>query len=194
MATKEDAPTAAATTDQSTHDAVESSGKRPRFRRPLPGWRVLVLTVLVIAALALAGSVYYFQYRPDQQTGAATDEAVIQAADDGSVALLSYAPDNLDKDIANAKSHLTGDFLKYYTDFTQQVAAAAAKERQVQSTATVVRAAIETLNPDSAVVLMFVNKQSWSKEKPQPVLTQATVRVTLANVDGSWLISKFEPI
>ena len=147
MATEEDAPTAGTTTEQSTDDAVESSGKKPRFRRSLPGWRLLVLTVLVIAALTLAGSVYYFQYRPDQQTGAATDEAVLQAADDGSVALLSYAPDNLDQDIANAKSHLTGDFLKYYTDFTQQVAAAAARERQVQSTATVVRAA--SRNPQS---------------------------------------------
>jgi Mce-associated membrane protein len=44
------------------------------------------------------------------------------------------------------------------------------------------------------VVLVFVNKQSWSKEKPEPVMTQATVRVTMAKVDGSWLISKFEPI
>jgi Mce-associated membrane protein len=195
MAAKEDTSTAAKDpAPEQTTDAVELGMARRRFRRGLPDWRLLVLAALVIAALALAGGVYYFQYRPDQQTDAAAADAAKQAADDGSVALLSYAPDSLDKDIANAQSYLTGDFLKYYTDFTQQIATSAAKERQAQSTAGVVRAAVAELHPDSAVVLVFVNKQSWSKEKPEPVMTQATVRVTMAKVDGSWLISKFEPI
>jgi Mce-associated membrane protein len=58
----------------------------------------------------------------------------------------------------------------------------------------VVRSAVQDIQPDSAVVLVFVNKQSWSKDNPQPAATKAAVRVTLSKVNGSWLIAKFEPI
>ena len=40
--------------------------------------------------------------------------AAVDAARDGTVAMLSYKPDTLDQDFAAAKSHLTGDFLNYY--------------------------------------------------------------------------------
>ena len=47
-------------------------------------------------------------------------KAAIDAARDGTVALLSYKPDTLNQDFAAAKSHLTGDFLNYYDQFTQR--------------------------------------------------------------------------
>jgi Mce-associated membrane protein len=49
------------------------------------------------------------------------------------------------------------------------------------------------LHPDSAVVLLFIHQTTTSKEKPEPILTANSVRVTLTKVNGSWLIAKFEP-
>ena len=56
--------------------------------------------------------------------------------------LLSYSPDNLDKDLDAAKSHLTGDFLTYYTQFTDQVVRPAVKTKKVSTSANVVQAAV----------------------------------------------------
>ena len=55
------------------------------------------------------------QYRPDTQTDDAVAQSAVNAARDGTVALLSYKPDTLDQDFDAAKSHLTGDFLDITT-------------------------------------------------------------------------------
>ena len=157
-------------------------------------WRVIALAVVVVVAMALAGAVFFLQYRPDQQTDDAVRQAATQAAEDGAVAVLSYSPDTLDRDIANAKSHLTGNFLAYYTKFTGAIMADAARQRQVKTTAQVAEAAAADVHPDSAVVLVFVNKITLSKQQPTPTMTPATVRVTLTKVNGSWLISEFDPL
>jgi Mce-associated membrane protein len=156
-------------------------------------WRIIALAVVTIAAMALAGTVFLFQYSPEQQTNDAVRQAATEAAEAGAVAVLSYSPDTLDRDIANAKSHLTGNFLAYYNKFTQAILADAAQQKQVMTTAEVVEAAAADLRPDSAVVLVFVNKMTSSKQQP-PRMTPATVRVTLTKVNGSWLISEFDPI
>ena len=156
-------------------------------------WRIIALAVVTIAAMALAGAVFLFQYSPEQQTNDAVRQAATEAAEAGAVAVLSYSPDTLDRDIANAKSHLTGNFLAYYNKFTQAILADAAQQKQVMTTAEVVEAAAADLRPDSAVVLVFVNKMTSSKRQP-PRMTPATVRVTLTKVNGSWLISEFDPI
>ena len=158
-----------------------------------PTWRVTGLAVAVVAAMALAGAVFFLQYRPNQQTDDAARQAAAKAAEGSAVAVLSYSPDTLDRDIANAKSHLTGNFLAYYNKFTQAILADAAQQKQVITTAEVVEAAAADLRPDSAVVLVFVNKMTSSKQQP-PRMTPATVRVTLTKVNGSWLISEFDPI
>jgi len=160
-----------------------------RFR-----WGVVALVLAVIAATALAGWVYFARYRPDQQTDDAARQAADRSAEDGAVAVLTYSPDNLTNDIAAAKSHLTGEFLAYYDKFTQAIIGDATKQNQVKTTARIAEAAVAELHPDSAVVLVFVNKMTSSKDKPIPTLTPATVRVTLTKVNGVWLISGFDPL
>ena len=100
-------------------------------------WRVIVIVGLTAVAVGLAAGVYYFQYRPDQQIDATVAASAKKAAEDGTVAVLSYSPESLSDDIATAKSHLTGDFLNYYTHFTDQIFAAAAQQQQVTTTARV---------------------------------------------------------
>ena len=158
-------------------------------------WLVpIALAVVLLASLGLASWAYLTQFRPDQQTDAAVAAETVKAASDGTLALLSYAPETLDKDFANAKTHLTGDFLSYYTQFTQDIVTPAAKQKAVKTSATVVRSAVSELNPGSATVLVFLNQTTTSKENPDGSFTASSVKVGLTKVDGTWLISAFDPV
>ena len=152
------------------------------------------LALLVVASLGLLGGLFYFLYLPDRDTDAAAAKAAISAASDGTVAVLSYSPDTLDRDFSSAKSHLTGDFLTYYNQFTEQIVGPAAKQKSVKTSAVVLRAALSEFHPNSAVVLLFVNQSTQSKDRPEPTLSSSSVVVQLTKADGKWLISSFNPV
>lgn len=180
---------------------VDSSPKRTeRGRR---GWsrtlrNVKVVPVLLVLLLLISGGVtawlYIERYQPKQQTDPSVARAVVNAASDGTVALLSYSPESLDKDFANAKSHLSGDFLSYYNQFTEQIVAPAAKQKSLKTTAHVIGAAVSELRPNSAVVLVFVDQSTTSKDRPDPSMAASSVLVSMTRVSGNWLISKFDPV
>ena len=156
-------------------------------------WMVL-LTLAVLVSVATATTLAIRQYQPDRETGVDAARAAVAAASEGTVALLSYGPNTLDRDFASAKGHLTGDFLTYYSQFTQQIVAPAAKQKSVETTAAVVRAAVSDLKPDSAVVLVFINQTTTSADKPDPAMAASSVRVSLTKVDDDWRISSFDPV
>lgn len=164
------------------------------MRRCLARWRLILLTIMLVAVLAFGAGYFYFVYRPDLQINDAAAHQAITAASDGAVALLSYSPETLDRDFANAKSRLTDDYLPYYQRFADQIVGPSAQRAQVTTTATVVKAAVSELHPNSAVVLVFVKEKTASKEKPEPVVTSSSLRVTLTKVNSSWLIDKFDAV
>jgi Mce-associated membrane protein len=55
-------------------------------------------------------------------------------------------------------------------------------------------AAVAELHPDSAVVLVFVDQSTTSKDSPDPSMAASSVLVTLSKVHGKWLITKFDPV
>lgn len=178
-------------TDVDQTDVDESSA--PPVRR-----RVKVVPVILIVLLLLSGGtatwLYFKQYRPDKQTDASVANTVANAASDGTVALLSYSPESLDKDFANAKTHLSGDFLSYYNQFTEQIVAPAAKQKSLKTNARVLGAAVKELHPNSAVVLVLVDQSTTSKDNPDPAMASSSVLVSLTRVNGAWLITKFDPV
>jgi Mce-associated membrane protein len=161
--------------------------------RCLANWRPILVTAVVVATLALAAGVFFLLYRPDRQIDDAAAQRAIRAASDGAVASLSYSPGSMAHDFATAKSHLTGDFLAYYDKFTSEIVTPMVQQKHIAQTAAVVRAAVSELHPDSAVVLVFLNETTTEKDKPQPLTTPSSVRITLTKVNGSWLISKLDP-
>jgi Mce-associated membrane protein len=167
---------------------------RAWIRRWLTRWRPIMLTILLIAATGIAVGLYHVEYRLDRQTNGAAAHEVIRAASDGAVALLSYSPDSLSRDVDNAKSRLTSDFQAYYERFTERIVAPTAQGAQVTTSARVVRAAVAELHPNSAVALVFISQKTASKENPEPVTTSSAVRVTLTKANGSWLIAKFDTL
>ena len=179
--------------EESPAPSMRPPRKRPRWLRNVK----LVPAILILLLLISGGSaawVYFKQYKPDQQKSPDVARAVVSAASDGTVALLSYSPESLDKDFAAAKTHLTGDFLSYYNQFTEQIVAPAAKEKSLKTTAHVMGAAVSELHPDSAMVLVFVDQSTTSKDKPDPSMAASNVMVSLTRVNSHWLITKFDPI
>jgi Mce-associated membrane protein len=186
-------------TDETQQDDTTAPKATPRKSDKLAFLRrVKVFPVVLVLLLGVSGGLaawlYFSQYRPDEQTDAAAGRAAVDAARDGTVALLSYKPDTLNQDFAAAKSHLTGDFLNYYDQFTQQVVTPAAKEKALTTTAQVVGAAVSELHSNSAVVLVYVNQATTSKDRPDPAMASSSVKVSLTKVHGKWLITKFDPV
>lgn len=162
-------------------------------RRLAERWRSIAVTSLVLACAGTAGAVYFTTYRSDRASAEATTQ-VAKAASDGAVALLSYAPASLDHDLAAARSHLTGGFLTYYSQFADQFVAPAAKQKDIHAVASVVRAATIDAHADSAHVLIFLNQTTTSRENPEPTQSASSVNVGLTKIDGVWRISSFDPI
>jgi Mce-associated membrane protein len=153
-----------------------------------------VVLVLFLASAGVASWMYFAHFRPDVQTNDAAKATVIEAASTGTTLLLSYSPDSLDKDFANAKTHLTGDFLNYYTQFTHDIVTPAAKEKSVKTSASIVQSAVAEMHPTSAVVLLYLNQTTTSKENPDGSFTASSVKVEMTKVGNDWLISSFDPV
>ena len=196
--TDESVDDATETDDAATETETQSENRDGVLRRSarvvVGRIGAIVLAVALIASAGLAAWLYFGQYRPGQETNDTAANVALDAAKTGTVALLSYSPESLDKDFAAAKSHLTGDFLSYYTQFTQQIVTPAAKQKSVKTAASVVRAAVSDMHPDSAVVLVFINQNTISKENPDGSFAASAVKVGLKKINDTWLISSFDPV
>ena len=166
----------------------------PAPDRPRRNKLTLFTAAALLVSALLAGSVYWFVFRPDRLTDQQARDEALEAARTGTVAVLTYSPETVDKDLADAKSRLTGDFLKQYSDFTTQTVVPAAKNAGVKTEATVTRAAMSQMKPGSAQVLVFVNQVTTSRARPTPALATSSVIVTLVDQGGHWLISDFKPV
>jgi Mce-associated membrane protein len=189
----EESVTEAQADDDSPKQTVRRRREWPRMLRNVKLVPVILVLLLLISA-GVATWLYFKRYQPNQQTDPGVARAVVSAASDGTVALLSYSPESLDKDFATARSHLSGDFLSYYNQFTEQIVAPAAKQKSLKTTAHVMGAAVSELHPDSAVVLVYVDQSTTSKDRPDPSMAASSVLVSMSRVNGTWLITKFDPV
>ncbi|MEB3068145.1 twin-arginine translocation pathway signal [[Mycobacterium] vasticus] len=175
-------------------EAVKAA--KPTAAEPVShGGRIAAaLGALLTVAAALTCWLYFGIYRADRQVGVEAEQAAMAAAADGAVAVLTYAPPTLEKDFAAAQQHLTGDFLSYYTDFTQKVVTPAAKQKGVQTVASVIRKGIVSLGPKRAEVLVFINQTTVSNANPDGSFSMSSVKIGMEKHDGRWLISSFDPV
>jgi Mce-associated membrane protein len=164
---------------------------RPRRRA---NWRrAIAYGALPAAALLMASAAGFFKYQHDSAVGADAVRESVRAATDGTVAMLSYRPDTVQKDLETARGRLTGTFLDEYTRLTHDVVIPGAQQKQITAVATVPAAASTSATPSRAVVLLFID-QTVTVGKDAPTNTASTVRVTLDKVDNRWLISQFDPV
>jgi len=163
-------------------------------RRRISWSRAIAYGLLPVLAFLLASAAGYLKWQDASVRGAQAARAEsVHAAMDSTVALLSYRPDTVQKDLDAAKSRLTGTFLTAYTSLTHDVVIPGAKQKQISAVATVPAAASTSATASHAVVLLFVN-QTIIVGDSAPTSTASSVRVTLDKIDGRWLISQFDPV
>lgn len=192
------APVEVADAGEAEADVVAAEDAPVEAAPPAKGgiaWaKVLAFGVLPVLAVLLAAGVGWLAFT--NITASRVDEAsaqAIQTAKDSTIALLSYNPDTVEQQLTDARGLLTGEFKDSYTSLTNDVVIPGAKEQRISAVATVPAAASVSTETDDAVVLVFVN-QTVVVGDTQPTATLSSVRVTLENVDGKWLISKFDPV
>jgi Mce-associated membrane protein len=178
--------------DAQTEDA-EDVTPPARWRR-IKWSRVLAFGVLPVLALVIAAGAGFLKWQDAWVRGSrgAGIESVA-AAKDSTVALLSYQPDTVDKDLRAARDRLTGGFKDSYTQLIQDVVIPGAKKQHISAVATVPAAASVSATPQHAVALLFVD-QTVVVGEDAPSETSSIVRVTMDRTGGRWLISGFDPI
>lgn len=183
--------------DKSCDDAETEDPKdvEPQARKRRTRWsRLLVFGVLPILALVVAAATGFLKWQDawNRSSRAAEIESVA-AAKDSSVAILSYQPDNVEKDLGAARDRLTGKFKDSYTQLVHDVVIPGAKKDHISALATVPAVASVSANPNHAVALVYVN-QTVAVGNDAPTDTASTVRVTMDKVGNRWLISSFDPV
>ncbi len=182
------------TTEVIDDAAVASDGLQEKPHGHSRWARAAVFGLLPALALLLAGVAGFLKWQDgsDQDVAAARSESV-RAATDATIALLSYKPDTVEKDLDIARGRLTGQFLDAYTSLTHDVVIPGAKQKQISAQATVPAASSISAGANRAEVLLFVN-QTVVIGQDAPTNTASSVRVTLNKVGGRWLISQFDPV
>jgi Mce-associated membrane protein len=172
----------------------EAKTDEAKSRRNIDWGRVLAYGVLPGLALLLALTAGFLKYVDNSvRNGDTARIESLQVAKDSTVALLSYQPDKVEKQLNDARSLLTGDFQNSYTSLINDVVIPGAKQKQISAVATVPAAASVSADPNHAVVLVFVN-QTVVVGTDAPTDTASSVRVTLQKSGDKWLISDFQPV
>ncbi|BDX30729.1 outer membrane protein [Mycobacterium antarcticum] len=182
------------TTDAVVEPVVDEPDVTPELRSRIDWTRVAAYGLLPALALILAMAAGYLKYVDNSVRESATARAEsVRAATEGTISLLSYTPDEVERQLNDARGLLTGEFLESYTSLINQVVIPGAKQQQISATATVPKAGSVSADADEAVVLVFVN-QAVTVGAAAPTSSASSVQVTLVKTGGKWLISEFTPV
>ncbi len=193
-------PTEAATSDpalaECADDASEAvaTGAADRDEHGRSWTRALAFGLLPGLALMIAMAAGFLKWQDSSLRDAQTVRLeAMQAAKDSTIALLSYQPNTVEKDLGAARDRLTGSFRDSYTSLTHDVVIPGAKQKQISAVVTVPAVASVSASADHAVVLVFVN-QTIIVGTDAPTATASSVKVSLERIGGRWLISDFTPV
>ncbi|WP_234834727.1 hypothetical protein [Mycolicibacterium stellerae] len=178
--------------DNVDKDAKAAEERGPGFRAKAKRTAAFGLLPAIVLLLACGIAGLKWWEGANRAAEAASTESV-KAATESTIALLSYQPDTVDKELVGARDRLTGAFRDSYTSLTNDVVIPGAKQKQVSAVATVPAAAAVSTTASHAVVLVMVN-QTTVVGTDSPTQTASSIKVTLDKIDGQWLISDFSPI
>jgi Mce-associated membrane protein len=181
--------------DESGGDDAETAAAPEAAARRRTDWaRVVAYGLLPALALVLALAAGYLKYADNSVRDAAVARVEsMQAAKDGTIAMLSYQPDTVDAQLTSARDLLTGGFKGSYTSLINDVVIPGAKQQHISAVATVPRMAWVSAEPNHAVVLVFIDQRVVVGTNA-PTDTASSVRVTLDKRGDKWLISEFQPV
>jgi Mce-associated membrane protein len=180
--------------DPAERDDLADAAEAPVERSGRFSWTRLLVAGLPVLALILALGVGYLKWLDGTaRESRAAAEASVRAASESTIAILSYKPESVDRDLKAAADRLSEPFRQQYTQLVNDVVAPGAKQQHITAVATVPAAASVSATGKHAVVLVFVD-QTTTIGNDAPTQSTSSVRVTLEKVDGRWLISQFDPV
>ncbi|RRO17965.1 hypothetical protein EIL87_06760 [Saccharopolyspora rhizosphaerae] len=173
-----------------TTDTVETTEPtpEPKRRRTLP-----VLAVLVLLAVTAAVAVLHARQDSAARVEAARAEAT-RAAGERISAILSYAHDTLDRDLAAAERSVTGGFARDYLELQRTMIRPAAVRDRISTRTTLSALGVVRGDDQQVVVLAFINQLTTSSRQTTPLIEGARVRVTLEQVGEEWRVSKMDTV
>ena len=180
--------------DPEEGEGEDDVAEAPVERSSRFSWTRLLVAGLPVLALILALGVGYLKWLDGtaRESRAAAEQS-IRAASDSTIAILSYKPETVDRDLKAAADRLAEPFRQQYTQLVNDVVAPGAKQQHITAVATVPAAASVSATGKHAVVLVFVD-QTTTIGNDAPTQSTSSVRVSLEKVDGRWLISQFDPV
>jgi Mce-associated membrane protein len=171
--------------------AVDTAERPPKWTRTK---HILAFVVFPMLVMVLAAGSGYFKWHVDSAREAQTGRIEsLQAATENTIAILSYQPDNAEKELTAARDRLAEPFRNDYTKLITDVVIPGATRKKISAMATVPAAASISATSNRAVVLVFID-QSIVIGTNAPTTTSSTVRVTLEKERDRWLISQFDPV
>lgn len=170
-----------------------AKGERGPSRLPLvPAWVLLVVAVLAALGVATATLAAVQAGEPVSDAGGVLVEQSAEearaAAIRAIVPVLSYDYRSLDEDAAAARSYMTSSYQEDKYDPLFAVIEENAPNTQTVVGAQVVDSAIVRTGDDRVDVLLFVDRPTTNKQVRQPIVYKDQLTVTMARVDGQWLV------
>ena len=181
------APTTPAAPPTEAEETAEGAPARAG-RRGRADLLVLVAGLVTLVLVLTAGLLALRARGEDRVEQART--SALAAAEAHAVDLLSYDYRHLDRDFARAGKALTGSFADDYATTTKTVVKPTAEEVKAVVTAEVAASSVVRASQNQVVVLLFVNQTTTSTRVEGPKVDLNRVRLTMARVNGDWLVSK----
>jgi Mce-associated membrane protein len=173
--------------DSGLDTGPEAATARP-FARLVAGV-IGVLLVLTLAGGVVLGQQALRGHRAEQARSEAS-----AAAREAAETVLSYDYRSLDQNFAASRALLTPEFAADF-DQTTKVVTEQAKKVKATVRAEVREVGVRDGDADRVTLLVFVNQTTTStitENKPRVDLNRA--RVTMARIDGQWLVRSIEPL
>lgn len=161
-----------------------------RDRRSVP--LAVIALVPVVVVLAVATVILLIRWQSGKASGAAR-AAAVTAADRYVPALLSYSYQTFGAALAKAKADTTPGFGATYAKLMSGQVEPEAMKNHVVTQASVSGTAVESAGPGTVTLLMFLSQQTKTDAKAQAVLNDTAVRVTMQDVNGTWLVASLTP-
>ncbi len=174
------------------------AARRPRGPVPIPA--------LAAALALLVGLAVFFGVENAALRGTAsaqntalvdigTTAQVSQQATDALKTIYSFDYTRLDQNEGAARAVITPDFAAQFDRLFQQVRQLAPQQQAVV-TATVNVSGVESINGDTATLLVFLDQQATraqAGDAPQQLAAAGRLTVTARLVDGAWKIADVQP-
>lgn len=108
--------------------------------------------------------------------------------------MFSYEHTTVETELPKAADNLADPFRKDYLTLIEKAIVPGAKEKQLTVAATTQAAGIVSADRAHAVVMLYLNQVTTSKDSPQGTTSGSRVRVEMDKSDDRWLVASVTPI